>query len=164
MSLSSILTSMVGLFTCNSFVVFHCEQDEKSIVWRRKQNPLINIHLFVLVFIDDKRCCFLHRQQNMPIIMMTINMRKQLVTPMPIIIAVEFRVFKSRNANPSHIECYRLVDALLLTGWPSFISISCPQICRCFFEQIESFKYGKSLLIVHRTRLLSIGKHRSIEW
>jgi hypothetical protein len=52
------------------------------------------LHLFVLFKFDVKRF-FLHRQNNIPIIIKILRIRKLVVTTIPIIIGVEDRLFES---------------------------------------------------------------------
>lgn len=117
-----------------------------------------SLHLFVFVVLDVERV-FLHRQQKIPVMISMLNRRKQVVTTIPMIIGAEDRLVESRNEKQS----YRLRNRKLNGNKPSFISISCPQISRFFFEHIANFKNGKSFFINQCTRLFSIGKHRFID-
>ena len=57
----------------------------------------IDSHLFVVDDRFDVERCFLNRQQIMPIIKRMIKTKKQLITAIPMIMAVEFRLLKSRQ-------------------------------------------------------------------
>ena len=109
------------------------------------------LHLFAL----DVGRVFLHRQQKIPEMINMLNRRKQVVTTIPMIIGADDRFVESRNENQNYLLRKRILNG----NQPSFISISCPQISRFFFEHIANFKNGKSFFINQCTRLFSIGKH-----
>jgi hypothetical protein len=62
------------------------------------------------------------------------RIRKFVMVIIPIIIGVKYRLFISKN------KFFQREKNLILFILPSFISISCPQIFRDFFEQIDNFK------------------------